>query len=510
MTSFFSVMPEILESLCSPDVVLVLVVGTLGGMIIGALPGLSANMGIALMIPFTYKMDPTCAIICLCTIYTSAIAGGSISAILIHTPGTPSSAATALDGYPLTRQGRGLEALGISILSSALGGLLSGVVLLFLSSLLARFSVKFGSEEYFLLAVFGLSIIASLASENLVKGLVSGALGLFLATWGIDAMIGFPRFTFGNIHFYSGIQMVPAMIGLFSIPQVLNQMTAAFRQQRNPVKSELGEVKGSFFPKWKTFRSLVPTILQSTVIGVSVGILPGAGADVGSWVSYNQAKQISRNKEQFGKGALEGVAAAEAANNAVCGGSLIPALTLGIPGSSAAALIMGGLMVHGLFPGPDLFTTKAAVTYSVMVGFILANIMLYIVGAAICRYVIHVTRIPSAIMCAVIVVLSVVGSYAINKSMFDVFVMFAMGFIGYLMNKFDYAPAATVLGLVLGYTAEKGLRQAISLSEGSSLIAHFMSRPLSVFLAIMIVAALSIPLLEKARGTRKRTKEGDL
>ena len=499
MTSFLSVVPEILGSLSSLDVWLVLIIGTFGGMIIGALPGLSANMGIALMIPFTYKMNPTCAIICLCTIYTSAIAGGSISAILIHTPGTPSSAATALDGYPLTKQGRGLEALGISMLTSALGGLLSGIALLFLSSLLAQFSVKFGSEEYFLLAVFGLSIIASLASENLVKGLISGALGLFLATWGIDAMIGFPRFTFGNIHFYSGIQMVPAMIGLFSMPQVLDQMVVAFRQQRNPVKAEVGAAKGKFFPSWKTFKSLIPTVIRSTIIGISVGILPGAGADVGSWVSYNQAKQASKNKDQFGKGALEGVAASEAANNAVCGGSLIPALTLGIPGSSAAALIMGGLMVHGLFPGAELFTTKAATTYSVMVGFILANIMLYIVGALISRYIIHVTRIPSAIMCAVIVVLSVVGSYAINKSMFDVFTMFVFGFFGYLMNKFDYAPAATVLGLVLGYTAEKGLRQAMSLSDGSNLVMHFMSRPISVFLIIMIIIALSIPLMEKAR-----------
>lgn len=499
MTSFLSVVPEILGSLSSLDVWLVLIIGTFGGMIIGALPGLSANMGIALMIPFTYKMNPTCAIICLCTIYTSAIAGGSISAILIHTPGTPSSAATALDGYPLTKQGRGLEALGISMLTSALGGLLSGIALLFLSSLLAQFSVKFGSEEYFLLAVFGLSIIASLASENLVKGLISGAFGLFLATWGIDAMIGFPRFTFGNIHFYSGIQMVPAMIGLFSMPQVLDQMVVAFRQQRNPVKAEVGAAKGKFFPSWKTFKSLIPTVIRSTIIGISVGILPGAGADVGSWVSYNQAKQASKNKDQFGKGALEGVAASEAANNAVCGGSLIPALTLGIPGSSAAALIMGGLMVHGLFPGAELFTTKAATTYSVMVGFILANIMLYIVGALISRYIIHVTRIPSAIMCAVIVVLSVVGSYAINKSMFDVFTMFVFGFFGYLMNKFDYAPAATVLGLVLGYTAEKGLRQAMSLSDGSNLVMHFISRPISVFLIIMIIIALSIPLMEKAR-----------
>lgn len=503
MTSFFGVLPEIAGNLFSLDVLLALVVGTFGGMVIGALPGLSATMGIALMIPFTYSMEPTCAIICLCTIYTSAIAGGSISAILIHTPGTPSSAATALDGYPLTRQGRGLEALGVSMLSSAIGGLVSAVALLFLSSLLAKVSLKFGSEEYFLLAVFGLAIIASLASENLIKGLASGALGLFLATWGIDAMMGFPRFTFGNIHFFSGIQTVPAMIGLFSIPQVLSQMSVAYQQQRNPVKSEIGEIKGSFFISWKKFKSLLPTIVRSTLIGIGVGILPGAGGDIGSWVGYNQAKQFSKNKDEFGKGSLEGVAASEAANNAVCGGALIPALTLGIPGSSAAAIIMGGLMVHGLFPGPELFTTKASITYSVMVGFILANIMLYIAGMLISRYVVHVTRIPSAIMCAVIVVLSVIGSYAINKSMFDVFVMFAMGFIGYLMKKYNYAPAATVLGLVLGYTAEKGLRQAVSLANGN-LLMHFARRPICVVLAILIVVTVAMPLISKAKKTGEK------
>lgn len=503
MTSFFGVLPEIAGNLFSLDVLLALVVGTFGGMVIGALPGLSATMGIALMIPFTYSMEPTCAIICLCTIYTSAIAGGSISAILIHTPGTPSSAATALDGYPLTRQGRGLEALGVSMLSSAIGGLVSAVALLFLSSLLAKVSLKFGSEEYFLLAVFGLAIIASLASENLIKGLASGALGLFLATWGIDAMMGFPRFTFGNIHFFSGIQTVPAMIGLFSIPQVLGQMSVAYQQQRNPVKSEIGEIKGSFFISWKKFKALLPTIVRSTLIGIGVGILPGAGGDIGSWVGYNQAKQFSKNKDEFGKGSLEGVAASEAANNAVCGGALIPALTLGIPGSSAAAIIMGGLMVHGLFPGPELFTTKASITYSVMVGFILANIMLYIAGMLISRYVVHVTRIPSAIMCAVIVVLSVIGSYAINKSMFDVFVMFAMGFIGYLMKKYNYAPAATVLGLVLGYTAEKGLRQAVSLANGN-LLMHFARRPICVVLALLIVVTVAMPLISKAKKTGEK------
>ena len=353
--------------------------------------------------------------------------------------------------------------------------------------------------------MFGLTIIASLTSDNLLKGLASGALGLFLATWGIDAMIGFPRFTFGNIHFFNGIQTVPAMIGLFSIPQVLEQMEVAIRQQRHPVKSEIGEIKGSFFISPAKFLKLLPTILRSAIVGIGVGILPGAGGDIGSWVGYNQAKQFSKHKEEFGKGSLEGVAASEAANNAVCGGALIPALTLGIPGSTAAAIIMGGLMVHGLFPGPELFTTKASITYSVMIGFILANIMLYIAGMLISRYVVHVTRIPAAIMCTAIVVLSVIGSYAINKSLFDVIVMFGMGFIGYLMRKYDYAPAATVLGLVLGYTAEKGLRQAVSLAEGS-LITHFMSRPICVVLAVLVVVTLAAPIVDKVRKAKKSAK----
>ena len=325
ISGFFNTLPTIASSLFTFDVLIALLIGVVGGMVIGALPGLSATMGIALMIPFTYAMEPTAALVILMTIYTSAIAGGSISAILIHTPGTPSSAATAMDGYPLTLQGRGLEALGTAMVSSMIGGTISAIALLFLSPLLASVALKFGSAENFFLAVFGLSIIASLASESLSKGLIAGFLGLLFCTVGIDNNSAFPRFTFGSTALLGGIPTVPALIGLFSIPQVLGQLAKARAAAGQP-KDEIGKAAGRVLPTWKQFKELVPTILYSSVLGIGVGILPGAGGDIGSWVGYNTAKNRSKHKELFGKGSLEGICASESANNAVTGGSLIPCL----------------------------------------------------------------------------------------------------------------------------------------------------------------------------------------
>ena len=276
ISGFFNTLPTIASSLFTFDVLIALLIGVVGGMVIGALPGLSATMGIALMIPFTYAMEPTAALVMLMTIYTSAIAGGSISAILIHTPGTPSSAATAMDGYPLTLQGRGLEALGTAMVSSMIGGTISAIALLFLSPLLASVALKFGSAENFFLAVFGLSIIASLASESLSKGLIAGFLGLLFCTVGIDNNSAFPRFTFGSTALLGGIPTVPALIGLFSIPQVLGQLAKARAAAGQP-KDEIGKAAGRVLPTWKQFKELVPTILYSSVLGIGVGILPGAG-----------------------------------------------------------------------------------------------------------------------------------------------------------------------------------------------------------------------------------------
>ena len=504
--SLISNLPQIMSNLFNVETILCILFGCVGGMVIGALPGLSANMGMALMLPFTYKLSPISAIAMLMTIYTSAICGGSISAILIHTPGTPSSAATALDGYPMTQQGRGLEALGVSMTSSMIGGIISAIALLFLSPPLAALSLKFGSLEYFFLACFGLSIIASLASDSIVKGLLAGCLGLIVGTIGIDSSTGYPRFAFGTITLLSGVSTVPALIGLFSIPQVIDQLKEA-REGKETVdlrdKAHLGK---RVLPPWKEWKKLIPTILISGVIGTFAGILPGAGGEVGSWMAYNTAKNRSKNKESFGKGNPEGIAASEAGNNAVTGGACIPMMTLGIPGSSGAAILMGGLMIHGMQPGGDLFAGKAATTYAIIFGFLLANFFMGLVGLFLARYIVLITKIPANVLCPIIVVLAGIGSFAIANNIADVYTMFIFGILGYFLRKAHFPPAAMVLGLLLGKMAEKGLRQALTLSRGN-LLTYFLNRPVSIALLILIFMFVFLPMVLDRIRKNKEQKE---
>ncbi len=509
--SFINSLPEIASNIFTLQTMLAITLGVIGGMVIGALPGLSATMGIALMIPFTYAMEPVAALAMLMTIYTSAIAGGSISAILIHTPGTPSSAATALDGYPLTQRGRGLEALGLAMLSSCLGGFISSLALLFISPLLAQVALKFGSAENFFLGLFGLSIIASLASKSLSKGLIAGFLGLLLGTIGIDNNSAYPRFTLGITEMLSGIPSVPALIGLFSIPQVMTQIEKA-RKADKTAKDEIGEIKGRALPRWKDFRKLLPTIGISSVLGIMVGILPGAGGDIGSWVGYNSAKNRSKNPDLFGKGSLEGICASEAANNAVTGGAVIPMLTLGIPGSAAASVLMGGLMIHGMTPGGALFTKQATTTFAIILGFMLANLFMGVLGILISRYVVNVTKVPTGVLCPIIVVLAVVGSYAISGNMYNVYVMIVFGLLGYFMRKADYPASATVLGLILGKMTETGLRQSITMSRGN-LLKYFTARPICIALVVLVLFSMSYPFIsaslkaKKAKAAQNSEKE---
>jgi len=483
---------EVLSNLLSLDVLLALIVGVGGGMVIGALPGLGATMGIAILIPVTYTMDPIPALIMLTSIYTSAIYGGSITAILLHTPGTPASAATAMDGYALTIRGEGLRAIGMSTVGSMIGGTISGIMLLLIAPPLARFSLQFNAPEYFLLAIFGLTIIGSLAADNLLKGIISGVFGLCLALVGYDIMYGIPRFHYGITALQSGIETVPALIGLFSMSQVMIQ--AENIGKGNAIVSETAELKGQFLPTFKEMKMLVPNFIRSALIGVVVGILPGAGGDIGSWVGYNEAKRFSKNKEAFGNGSIEGICASETANNAVTGGALIPLITLGIPGSSAAAVLLGGLMIHGLTPGAALFTNQGGITYSIIVGFILANIAMGILGMLASKYIVKVVKVPYSILAPIIIVLSVVGAYAINISFVDTCVMLAFGFFGYYMRKFDFPTAPVVLGLILGSMAEQGLLRSMVMAKDTPLIMYYLQRPICLVLIVMIIAAIFAPV----------------
>jgi putative tricarboxylic transport membrane protein len=493
---------QVLGSLFSLDTVMAILIGTLGGMVIGALPGLSATMGVALLIPLTFGMNPIAGLSMLTAIYTSAIYGGSISAILLHTPGTPASAATAMDGYELTKQGKGLKALGVATISSMFGGFVSAILLLFVAPPLSIISLSFNAPEYFLIAIFGLTIIGSLSSGNMLKGLASGVFGLALALIGLDALTGFPRYTFGSQSLLSGISLVPALIGLFSLSQVFIQVEDMNKKKEE--KEITKDLKGSVLPTWKEFKSLFPTLSKSSIIGTLTGILPGAGGDIGSWVSYNEAKRSSKKPEKFGKGSIEGISASETANNAVTGGALIPLLTLGIPGSATTAVLLGGIIIQGLVPGRELFTTNANVTYAVIIGFIIANLLIGVIGLPLARYIVRVTKIPPGVIAPAIVVLSVLGSYAINNNMFDVYVMVIFGVIGYLMRKTGFHPAPVVLALILGPMAENGFRQSIILSQGD-MLGYYLTRPISVILIILtILSVLSPIVMERIKEKREK------
>lgn len=477
----------------------VMVLGILAGLLVGALPGFQANMGLALLLPLTYALEPDTALIMLVSLFAAAIYGGSITAILFHTPGTTASAATAIEGFELTKQGKAATALRIATWCSAIGGLVGAFLLLFISPPLSLISLKFGPPEYFLIAVFGLITIASIASGPLlVKGLIAGAAGLLLGTVGMDLDSGYPRFTFGFFPLHSGIPFVPAVIGLFALSQVLLMV----EEGSTRIVSEVAiEEKWKFFPTLAELKEVKNAILRALGIGLVIGILPGAGADVAAWVSYHEAKRISKHPEKFGHGAIDGIAAAEVAKNTECGGAMIPLLTLGIPGSTSAAILLGALIMHGLVPGRELFTKYGEITYTVILGFIFANFWMAVIGMAVSRYIAKLTSLNTGILAPLIITLTVVGSYALGNSMYDVWVMVIFGLLGYLMRKHGFHPAAMALGLILGPMAEKGFRQSLILSQGS-LAAYYFTRPISVILIILIVATLVAPFLMSRRSSK--------
>ncbi len=477
----------------APINLLMMAAGTAMGIVIGCMPGLSAAMGVALMLPLTFTMKAETGLIVLGAIYCGAIFGGSISAILIHTPGTPASAATAIEGYQMTLRGKAGKALFTACYASFWGGLLSCISLYFFAPLLAELTLKFQSAEYFWLSIFGLTIIAGVAGKSLIKGLMSGALGLLLSTIGSDPGSGIPRFMlFGNSYFYDGINVTCALIGLFSMSQVfiLAEKKIKERAQASKVTDKMSLTR-------EERKILRPTIARSWIIGNLIGILPGAGASIACFLGYNTSKQFSKHKEMFGKGSIEGVAGSEAANNAVTGGSLIPTLTLGIPGESVTAILMGGLIMKGLQPGRMLFNEEnAIVTYTFFAGFVLVQFFMLGIGLLGCRGFAQISRLSDAILIPCVTVLCFVGSYAIHKNIMDMVVMLVFGVLGYAMRKFDLNTAAVVLALILGPIGEKGLRNALR-SSGGSISVLFSSVVCWVLIALCVVGILSPIFMSK-------------
>ncbi len=502
MLETLSVMGQGFIAALSPINLLMMAGGTALGIMIGCLPGLSAAMGVALMLPLTFTMNADTGLIVLGAIYCGAIFGGSISAILIHTPGTPASAATAIEGYQMTLNGKAGKALFTACYSSFWGGLLSCISLYFFAPILAALTLKFQSAEYFWLSIFGLTIIAGVSSKSIIKGLMSGALGLLLSTIGLDPVSGTKRFMLSS-YFAEGINTTCALIGLFSMSQVFVLAEAKIKERARATKftDKMSLTKDER-------RMLRPTILRSWIIGNLIGILPGAGASIACFLGYNTSRQFSKHKEQFGHGSIEGVAGSEAANNAVTGGSLIPTLTLGIPGESVTAVLMGGLIIQGLNPGPQLFNEEnALMTYTFFAGFVLVQFFMLGIGLLGCRGFAQISRLSDAILIPVVTVLCFVGSYAIHKNIMDIIVMLSFGMIGYLMRRFDLNTAAVVLALILGPIGEKGLRNALRISKGDPRIL-FSSVICWVLIGMCILGVLSPIFMNRLE--KKAEKEAKL
>lgn len=485
---------EALTNLINIQILIMIFLGVAGGIAIGALPGLTATMGVALLLPLTFGMDTVSGILLLLGIYVGAIYGGSISAILLRTPGTPAAAAAAIDGYALSTKGQAGRALGISTFSSFVGGLISAILLTLISPQLAKLALKFTAQEYFALAVFGLSIIASISGKSLVKGLIAGVLGLLVATVGIDPITGYLRYTFNNVNLMGGISFIPIMIGLFALSQIFIAL------ENMSGEKTIDQKVNSVFPNISDIKTIFPTTIRSGFIGTFIGTIPGAGGDIGAFISYNEAKRFSKNKDEFGHGAIQGVAAPEAGNNGVTGGAMIPLLTLGIPGDAVAAIMLGALMMQGLQPGPLLFTQNGPLVYTIFLGLIVANFCMLFLGFLGIRVFTKITKIPKNILFPLIFVLCIVGSYAINNNIFDVYVMFASGIIGYLLEKVEIPTSPIVLALILGPMAESNLRRSLVMAEGNYLT--FFTRPFSALFLILAIITLVTPMIKNIKSKK--------
>ncbi|MGI6075539.1 MAG: tripartite tricarboxylate transporter permease [Pyramidobacter sp.] len=481
---------EAARTLCAPAPLLAIFLGTVGGVIIGAIPGLTATMAVALLIPVTFGMDPVVGLSLMGGVYSGGMFGGAISSILLSTPGTPAAAATAFDGYPMTRKGQGGIAITVATVASFWGGIISTIALLLVAPVLAKFSLRFGPPENFLLAVMGLTSIVTLTSGNLLKGLISGVIGLLIASIGADPMDAYPRFAGNCPELYDGIKDIPALIGLFSISQLL-ELTG-----ETSIVQELGADLSTLKSK-KLPSGLAPTIGRGGVIGTIVGMLPGAGATISAFISYNMAKSLDKDPESFGKGNPKGVAASESANNGCVGGSLVPMLTLGIPGNSVAACLMGGLTINNLIPGPELFSKYGTITYGFILSLFLANIVFLFLGIYLAPFFARISTAPNSLLIPAIAVLSVMGSFAIRNMMFDVWTMLGFGFLGYFLHRMGFDLGAVVLGLILGHITEEGFGGALAISNGSYSI--FFTRPLCIALWICIFLLLLPVLIRKKK-----------
>ncbi|MBO8138312.1 MAG: tripartite tricarboxylate transporter permease [Desulfotomaculum sp.] len=477
----------VLLTISQPLNAFVLVAGVILGLLSGATPGVSGTMMVVLLIPLTYSLSPETAFLLLCAVYCSSVFSGSISAILFRTPGAPEAVATTLDGYPMAQQGKAPLALGISVFSSALGGLIGTILLIFVAPLLAKVALKFGPPEYFALAMLGLSVITVLGANNLIKALLAAGFGLFLATVGIDAMTGVARFTFGLSGLMSGIDFIPVLIGLFAVSEVLRRVMDDLT-----VKERIYRVK-SQLPSLGLIKRLSTTIVRSSLIGTAIGILPGIGATTASMVSYSEAVRWSKDKDKFGTGIPEGIAAPESANNAAANGAMVPLLALGIPGSATTAVILGAFILHGIKPGPLMFTEQTHLVYTIFAGLFLCNFLILFIAKPFITVFSNIIRIPYAVLGPIILLLCIVGSFAIRNNLLDVWLTMIFGVVGYVMEKYNFPLAPVILGLVLGGLAEQEMRRSLVISGGDWSV--FFHSPISAVLLVAAAVSVVFPII---------------
>lgn len=477
-----------------PPNLLAMFIGGMWGIIAGALPGISTSMGVVLLIPFTFSMGPLTAFTMLVSAYCGGITGGSITSVLFGIPGEPSAIFTVVEGYALAKQGRAAFALWVFIIASAIGGIFSVFVMMAATPLIANFALQFGPPEYFALTMLGLSVVSGLSGGSVLKGAIACLFGIFVATVGTDGITGGERYTFDTTILLSGIDLVPAMVGLLAISEVLIEAEEPFTEykgsaQYRGLKEEL--------PRLSTYKENWLTLVKSSVIGTISGALPGGGATIASFLAYGEASRSSKHPEKFGKGAVDGLIATETANNASTGGSMTILLSLGIPASNTAAMLIAAFMIHGLQPGPLLFVQRPDIIYGIFVAMLLTNIFLVVSSVIGVRMFLQLNRLPYSAFSAAVMILCVIGAYGLNNNVDDLYIMFAFGLIGYFMKQYNYPIAPVVLGLVLGDRAELSIRRALLLSLGDPSI--LVSRPISIILLALALVSILYPLLKKPK-----------
>ena len=495
-------MLEGLLNFANLQTLLFLVVGTAWGMLAGALPGISASLAVILIMPFTYSMGAVQSIIALVAVYIGGMCGGSISAILLRTPGTPSAVVTVFDGYPMAQRGEAGKALGLSIAGSAVGGIISGIAMVIFAPLLSQAAMKFQSGEFFALGLLGLSCTASMASKNWKKALISGCLGVLISTIGLDYMSGANRFTFNTTWLADGIDFVPVMIGAYAFAEVYRNVLK--KPDPNAPKADVSNADMSFIGLRDILKKWV-TYLKSSIIGTVVGIIPAAGGSIASFISYGEAVRSSKHPETFGKGEPEGIIASEAANNAAVGGSLVPTICLGIPGGTVTAIMLAAFTMHGLVAGPTLIRNQPDLLFSILWAIIFSSLLLYVIGKILARQFAKVSQLDYSIVGSMMLILGIVGSYTLKGNVREVGIMLAFSLIGLVMEHYGYSVATMILGLVLGPITEKGFRKQLIISRGDWTI--FFRKPICLIILIIAVISFCMPFIRNARQNKKKKTE---